>query len=321
MPQKSLLDYEKMGFVEWLRLIKKKPKSTEIIDYQFPSEKIKKEFLDKVNKWDEDTVKLILRLFLVPSGSFGLDNFYAECFIEQIKKNPREAKNVLKNSSYHRRLLRSLLSGGKYKVWEGITWIMELLPDFPKQALDTVDSYLLAHISNLPDGRIVGLSDAITVIRARYLNIIHPRSLLFSLDPYQFEYLIESLFYKMGYKTRLTKKTHDGGRDIMAKRKDPGVREKNLVQCKRVSGNIGVDIVRSLLGIVSDEKATKGTIVATAGFTSGAIKLAKGNSRIDLIDQTNLQKFFNKYFGSSWPIRMTEIIADAMKRNQTRKRV
>jgi restriction system protein len=72
----------------------------------------------------------------------------------------------------------------------------------------------------------------VSVIRAKFVE--NPRSsVLLSLDPFQFELLIDALYRKMGYKATLTQRTYDRGRDIIAERECAGQREKVLVQCKR----------------------------------------------------------------------------------------
>jgi len=114
---------------------------------------------------------------------------------------------------------------------------------------------------------------SVSVIRAKFVE--NPRSsVLLSLDPFQFELLIDALYRKMGYKATLTQITYDRGRDIIAERECAGQREKVLVQCKRKEKNIGVEDVRALLGVVSNEKATKGVLVCTSEFIPEARKLS-----------------------------------------------
>lgn len=47
---------------------------------------------------------------------------------------------------------------------------------------------------------------------------------------------------------------------------------KYLIECKRYAeeNKVGIQPVRSLYGVVTDEGATKGIIVTTSSFTSGA---------------------------------------------------
>src|SRR5262249_39598166 len=43
--------------------------------------------------------------------------------------------------------------------WEGVTWILDLLPNNPRAAIHTLEAYFEAHGLLLPDGRINGLFD------------------------------------------------------------------------------------------------------------------------------------------------------------------
>jgi restriction system protein len=77
-----------------------------------------------------------------------------------------------------------------------------------------------------------------------------------------------------------------------------------------------VEEARALLGVVSNEKATKGVLVSTSEFTSEARKLEKDNRRLELICNKDLQILLNKYFGPKWPQYVDSIIA----RSSTKKR-
>jgi restriction system protein len=248
----------------------------------------------------------LIRNFLISSGTLGADKHSFEYLLGCDK----ETHNRLMKIEYYRRLLRGYIKG---QVWEGNTWIIDLLPHWPKVALDALNAYFLAHCQFLPDGRIDGLSDAMALIRARFIQT--PRSaLLSSLEPYQFEHLIDKLYSEMGYSTTLTQKTRDGGRDVIAEKSGAAKREKLLIECKTLKRNIGVQPVRSLLGIVSDEKATKGVFVCTSTFTRDARKLERRNPRLDLIDNTDLQVLLNEHLGPTWPEHVDSLISRSMVR-------
>lgn len=106
-------------------------------------------------------------------------------------------------------------------------------------------AYLVAQFWHLPDGRINGIYDAMSIIRAKHFDLKHPRELLLKLDPTDFEYLVAYLFYNMDYDDiKMTKRSHDGGRDIIARKNKTGSKELNLIQCKRVKGNVEVKFAR-----------------------------------------------------------------------------
>ena len=91
------------------------------------------------------------------------------------------------------------------------------------------------------------------------------------IDRRKFEEIVAELFKGFGYDTELTQRTRDGGKDIIAiKRQEVDV--KYLIECKRPDpGNlIGVSAVRELLGIKVDDNATKAILATTTFFTKDA---------------------------------------------------
>jgi len=223
----------------------------------------------------------------------------------------------LMKMEYYKRLFRGYLNG-ETAIWEGNTWIIDLLPLSPKLALDALHAYFLAHIQLLPDGRFQGLQDAMALIRAKFIETPQ-NSLLLSLDPYQFEHVIDALYTEMGYTTTLTQKTYDKGRDVIAEKKGVGEREKMLIQCRRTERSVGVEEVRALLGTVSNEKATKGVFVSTSEFTHEAKKLETENPRLELIGNKDLQVLLNSYFGSNWPKHVDFIISRSLSKLRKNK--
>jgi restriction system protein len=93
-----------------------------------------------------------------------------------------------------------------------------------------------------------------------------------SLPPRKFEELVAEILAKMGYEITLTPEQKDGGFDIYAARREGLGRFLYLVECKRYvpPNKVGVEIVRSLHGVLQTERATAGAIVTTSFFTSGA---------------------------------------------------
>lgn len=96
--------------------------------------------------------------------------------------------------------------------------------------------------------------------------------LMRELDPRKFEELVAELLRDKGYEVKLTPRSKDGGRDILAIKRDDIGSALTLVECKRYAQNskVGVDIVRGLYGVVSAEQATRGLLATTSYFTSGA---------------------------------------------------
>lgn len=98
----------------------------------------------------------------------------------------------------------------------------------------------------------------------------HPQE-LYRLSAEAFECFVAKVFHEFGFVVELTARTRDGGKDVVAIKHGTS-RLRFLIECKRYAPNhrVGVTAVRSLHGVVANEKATKGIIVTTARFSQPA---------------------------------------------------
>lgn len=292
---KPCLDTEPMSLEDWLAhvLVPKHQREYEIADYEFPTDQHRNQYLETIHSRTDAEVRNLLRGFLIPSGTLGADrqmrHWVVSLGVDEVIRLKEEREFV-------RRMFEP-----PFLPWEGITWILDLLPHDPAKALDALDAFFIAHIQELPDGRFRGLSEAEDVIRHRYLQCENPRESLLSLRPNEFEYLIAALFQKMGYGVIVTQASRDGGVDVEARRNDPGGRGLVLIQCKRYEDVVRVHAVRELMGVVARRQANKGVLVATCGFTRSARQEATANAMIELIDFSSLNRLLNQYFGAKWP--------------------
>lgn len=111
------------------------------------------------------------------------------------------------------------------------------------------------------------------------------------LSSRNFEEIVEKVFIKLGYKTELTQKTRDGGRDIIATYNKSGIKFVTIIECKKYNkkNKVGIRIVRELYGVLNDQESNKGIIVTTSSFTKDAKMFAeKHNNLIDLVDYNKL---------------------------------
>ena len=123
---------------------------------------------------------------------------------------------------------------------------------------------------------------------------------LYKLAPRDFERLIAEILRERGFDVYLTKETRDGGRDILAYSKMPiGPSSLIVVECKRwrIERKIEPDLVRSFLFTIRDQdRATRGMIVTTASFTSGARALQdKYKYILSLHDHAELKEWLQQY--------------------------
>jgi restriction system protein len=93
------------------------------------------------------------------------------------------------------------------------------------------------------------------------------------LSPRDFEFAIAVAMKKDGYELQVTKYAGDGGIDL------EGVNQHGvsvIVQAKKYSSNVGVAVVREMIGVrESHEEKPLTIIVSLIGFTKGAIQLAR----------------------------------------------
>lgn len=92
------------------------------------------------------------------------------------------------------------------------------------------------------------------------------------VSPRRFEEIIAEIMSLMGYQVSLTPSSGDGGFDLYAAKNNELGTFLFLVECKKYTppNKVGVEIVRSLNGVVQSKKATAGVIATTSFFTSPA---------------------------------------------------
>lgn len=218
----------------------------------------------------------------------------------------------LQKSDHVKRVIRWFFGKSKEPPWQGLKWVLDLLPFRPRLALDVIQAYVVAHAPLLSDAMYDALHDAQAIIRARYIGV--PKStdervwLLQELSFREFEQVVEQLYSQMGYATQLTPSSKDDGRDIIATSSVAGRRERVLIECKRYQGKVRIETIRALQGIVGAELANKGALVTTAQFTRGARKLEAGDRRIELISGPQLVSLLNEHLGHTWPVNI-ELLA------------
>jgi restriction system protein len=125
---------------------------------------------------------------------------------------------------------------------------------------------------------------------------------LATMDRRMFEQVVAELFRAKGFKVEVTKKTRDGGTDIIGVVNNDGVPFKIFVQCKRNDpGNpTGDDVVRSAYGVHQTSNGPNKTIVVSATyFTKDAMQfrdsLAQSSWHLDLRDYDDIVQWVKNY--------------------------
>ena len=306
-----------MGFVEsrilsldeWLTYAEMPEEKRPLVEcYRFPTDQHLREYIDTIKVRTERQIKLLLRNFLPMGGSFGIDR-------DRLKEySAREDFSELYDKyEYVRRLIQGT-AGKRRHVWEGLSWVIDLLPRFPAEAISAIEAYNLSHFFILPDGRIHSLSDFVVLIRAKYLDIITEQNLADTISPRDFEFLVASLYLAEGYQVEVTQQTRDGGYDILAIKNLPTLTERILIECKCTRLPLRVTVARALMGTLDTYRATKGVLISTSIFTPPATAFAKGTARLELLNHDELCRKLNAVHGSQWLSDISRIIVSTKAR-------
>ena len=126
--------------------------------------------------------------------------------------------------------------------------------------------------------------------------------LVHQLTPRQFEEFVAALYERHGFEVELTPASKDGGVDLYAARHEAFGTCLTVVECKRNSPDrpIGVELVRSLYGVLEDKGASFGVLATTSSFTGGAKDFQRRNEyRLGLQDWFDLQDMLRGSIRSS----------------------
>jgi GNAT superfamily N-acetyltransferase len=285
-------------------------------------------FLNPDTVLDKSELRDVLRA-LLPDGTavVGSD----EDFLRRSQKwiTKRLASNNA--TEYERRLIRTVIR--RELDWRSktirnsllpapvpdLTWIVDLVFSHPSQAFEVAHAYLEVHGWVLNDQVIDGIFDFMATVRCHFgldSSADSRLAVLSSIPPRSLEYLVAALWSRMGYQTSVTKKTRDGGKDVIARREEPGRIETTLIECRQWGARIPVGATRELVGVMHVERANKGVIVAPGGFTEGAgsaVEYAASVKTIELVDGPQLETLMTERYGPEWPVTIDRYIQDGRR--------
>lgn len=117
-----------------------------------------------------------------------------------------------------------------------------------------------------------------------------------SLNPYDMQDLVAALLRAMGYKTIVSPRGPDRGKDIIASPDGLGLEDPVIVvEVKHQSGSMSSQKIRSFKGAL--KKSNKGIYVSTGGFTTDAkYEAERSEIPIILMDLDTLVKFIMQYY-------------------------
>jgi HJR/Mrr/RecB family endonuclease len=146
--------------------------------------------------------------------------------------------------------------------------------------------------------RIITLDDTIRVQKL-IKSVYEDNEEIYRVDHFDFEVMIAELLREKGFIVHLTKKTRDGGKDIIALHDTNGLGlNKYLIECKRLRADRPVDInvVKNLCYTVNHEKANKGIIFTSSYFTKDAYKIKEIEKNIlDFKDGVHILSWIAEY--------------------------
>lgn len=136
----------------------------------------------------------------------------------------------------------------------------------------------------VPETRIItDLSEIHRAIPNLIKLIQEDSSYIYKISTREFEEIIAEIFKSQGYEVTLTKRTRDGGKDIIAiHRNELGLETSYFIECKRhaLDSKVDVSIVREVYGVHSSLNGPNKSIIATTStFTPDALKFAGNNLR------------------------------------------
>lgn len=149
-------------------------------------------------------------------------------------------------------------------------------------------------LSNIHGSSII--DDCKFIDKKTYQRVINDPAFIHRLSGREFEQLIAEILHRRRYIVELTKETHDGGKDIIIRLKSDLGEIVSYIECKRIkrSQGVGVDVVRRLYGVVTNDRVNKGLIITNGHFTKEALDFKNQTKyKIDLIDMEKLAELMH----------------------------
>jgi restriction system protein len=110
-----------------------------------------------------------------------------------------------------------------------------------------------------------------------------------SMSGARFEVFVADLFRAMGYRAVVLGGAGDQGVDVIVSRRD----ERVAVQCKNYKRRVGNRPVQEVFAGARLHRCEEAWVVAPAGFTSGAIALARSTG-VSLFDADSVRKWIRR---------------------------
>ncbi len=134
-------------------------------------------------------------------------------------------------------------------------------------------------------------NDINVITRSLIDEVANNPEILYKITPYQFEKLVCELFERNGYNVQLTKRTRDGGKDLIILNSSLLGNLVIYAECKKYAPKhpVNIGLVKELYGTVEADRATAGIMVTTSYFSRDARRFQeKIKGRMNFIDYAEL---------------------------------
>ncbi|WP_343570952.1 restriction endonuclease [Sphingobacterium sp.] len=166
-----------------------------------------------------------------------------------------------------------------------------------KPIIETI--YDILPFESLPPENQIILLDESSRVKRIITDIYNDNDQIFTIHPHEFEDMVAELLRAQNFETEITKRTRDGGYDIIAVQSIGDFPIRFLIECKRYAKKrkVSVDIVRSFRDVVNTENANKGIIITSSYFSPDAEDYRARHSpySLDFKDHDDVIKWVNKY--------------------------
>ncbi|MDR0437299.1 MAG: restriction endonuclease [Bacteroidales bacterium] len=170
--------------------------------------------------------------------------------------------------------------------------------EIPKQAREELFSLLAGKPSKMIEE--ASEEEALEEVRDDFIAKSHEftKDKVLSLDWEEMQELVAGILRAMGYKTRISGKGADRGKDIIASPDGLGLESpKIVVEVKHRQGSMGSQEVRSFLGGL--RASDRGLYISTGGFSKDAkYEAERANVPITLVDSDILVELIIQYYDS-----------------------
>lgn len=167
------------------------------------------------------------------------------------------------------------------------------------QVANNADEFLAAFSGDLPEVAALDDEDEETVSEqvAENSDDYVLKRLKSVINDEEFEHFIARLLEAMGYFARVTKKSGDGGVDVIAHRDELGFEPPLIkVQCKQTFSTIGRPDIQKLDGAVASGEF--GMFVTLGGYSSDAVTYEQMKPNLRLIDGSALAELVYRHYSN-----------------------